>query len=347
MEIQAQSDAYMVGLEDAPQFYAWGGDTKSAFRDIELRRFVKEKGLLEEERALKDSHYALYHYAHGMRLYRDLISLLEGKDFTYMRPPSERFNATATQIATELKTKQVALRRFQLALMELKEYLNAMDDQKTEELYRVFMGETRDPLTSAHAEAMKKAHKDIDSLHFIDDHRPSVSRELIACNPSIFSAEPGESAWYFWHYRDNVHHLDKEELIASVLDHYGIGQEHLPELMELQQMIEPQDHAMIAVYLPKDPDLIDRSVYVAQPFGEPSKVHQKASEVLAQLQTDPKHVKDLAFLQMRLVVRNDDLLNPDSGIRVKVFDEIGQKRLASYQERLAKWADSLDLRLVA
>lgn len=347
MKIKSQSEAYLLGLEDCHGRYGWEESPWAAYRDKRLRHFIKEKGVLGEERRLKESHYVLYHYTHGMRLYRDLISVLEGRDFTYMRPPSQRFNGSADQIATELKTGEVALRRFRLAVEELKEKIDLLDASKTEVLYHVLRGESSNTLAKSYASAMRAAQKDVDSLFHIDDHRPSVSRELIACSPSIFSAESGESAWYFWHYRDNVHHLDKSELLAGVLDHYGISQEHLPELLELQAMIEPEDHAMVAFYLPKDPDLIDRNVYVAEPFGEPSRVHKKASEVLAQLQTDPKHVKDLPYLQMRLVIRNDDLLNPESGIRVKVFDEIGRKRLTAYQRRLAQWADSIEQRRVA
>ena len=343
MKIKSQSDSYLLGLEDYYDGYGWGASTKAAVRDKRFHRFIRENEVLKEERALKDTHYVLYHYAHGMRLYRDLISVLEGRDFTYMRPPSKRFNGTASQIATELKTGEVALRRFQLALDEIKEKIGALDDADTESLYHVLRGERSDSLAKSFASEMKAARKDIEGLFSIDDHRPSVSRELIACSPSIFSAEPGESAWFFWHYRENVHVFDKSQLLASILNHYGISQDYLPELIELQKMIEPEDHGIVAFYLPKDPDLIDRSIYVAEPFGQPSRVHKKASEVLAQLQTDPKHVKDLPYLQMRLVIRNDDLLNPDSGIRIKVFDEIGKEKLATYQERLAAWTDSLKI----
>lgn len=347
MEIISQSDAYLIGLEGSNDSYIWGVSPWMAYRDRRFGQFLKEKGVLAEERRLKESHYVLYHYAHGMHLYRDLIRIFEGRDFAYMRPPSKRFNGSAGQIAAELKTGEVALRRFRLAFDELKEKLHTLEASDTELLYHVLRGECSDALVQSSLSAMKAAHKDIDSLFHIDDHRPSVSRELISCSPSIFSSEPGESTWFFWHYRDNVHHLDKSELLAGLLGHYGISQDHLPELLELQELIESEDHAIIAFYLPKDPDLIDRTVYVAEPFGEPSKVHKKASKLFAQLQTEPRHVKGLAHVQMRLVVRNDDLLNPESGIRIKVFDEIGRSKLAVYNERLAQWAASLEQTKVA
>lgn len=346
MEIKAQSDAYLLGLEESRDRYYWH-DPRDASRDVVFQDFIKEKGILDEERRLKESHYVLYHCAHGMRLYRDLISLLEGREFTYMRPPSKYFNSRADQIASELKTGEVALRRFQLAFDEVKERISALDERDTERLYHVLRGEVSDARAKHSLGAIGAALQDVEGLFYIDDHRPSVGRELISCNPSIYCSGPGESAYSFWGFRENVHSFDKSELLASVLDHYGISYEHLPELLEIEKMIEANDHAIVAFYLPKDPDLIDRNVYVAEPYGRPSSIHAKASQVFAQLQTDPARVVNLADLQMRLVVRNDDLLSPDSGIRVKVFDEIGKKTLADYQERLSQWAWSLDQRAVA
>lgn len=367
MKIKAQSDAYYDALidesknpSDSEYGWFWTPDPLMPRHDTEFMNMVHESGLLKEERQRKKDYYVLYHYAKGMRLFRDLITILEErkrskplpKNFTYVRLPTGSFQSTAKELSIEMGEGYASRERFKKGIMRAKESLDHLTEVDIEVLYDII----RDPNAvkkekvgdyfriSRIGSAVLSGIGDIEAVDYLSDHTPSASEELIACSPAIYSSEAGESAYYFWKNRGNVHSFDEGELIAQVLDYYGLNiAEHYEELHALQEIIQESDDAIVAFYLPKDKKLIDRSVYIAEPYGHPSeKVKMAASKVFKKLQTEPSSIPDLEYLQMRLVVRDKDLLNPESGVRIKVFDQIAQERLNEYSRRLETWAERLD-----
>ncbi len=177
-----------------------------------------------------------------------------------------------------------------------------------------------------------------------NDISSEVSAHLLATNIFLqgnFNYAPHCTLAY-WKFRRNVTTFSTKELLAPVLNHYGIPQEKLPALEALAKKIAEDDSAILAIMLPKDESLINSFAYLCGSLGMTKTCFIGISmfEALKTAQADPRKLPALDSIQARLIINEKGVLNPDSEIKIRVFDTIPADKLEEYQEELKTWVSS-------
>jgi len=349
--ILSQSESHLAAYK--PDCYPY-----SAFD-----QFVEDTGILEVEKSYILSHYALYHASSQSKLYRDLIGRLQErktgdklpKDFVFLRVPYESYTSLAQEIAAELKEKKPSFKRFSESIDKLKRFLNKATHEDLKALYEALWPKEDMCMYDLGKEDLKM-HKvanlffrwasEISGIWYTCDHMPSLKESLISANPSLYCDTDGESARSWWMHQRNADNIPTPLLLIEVLQHFNVPLDHLKELSAIEELVKPYDNAIVGIYFPMSESmLIHRSVYPAHDYGFPCEHLRWGPKGLPFLSACAFNVHNLPHidnLQARLVVRKDDLLNPKSGIKIRVFDQIPEDILSEYNKRLDNWLSHLN-----
>lgn len=328
--------------------------------------FIAEAGVIQDEKMRHLSHFVVYHASSQGQLYRDLIAKLQERktgratpqNFTYLRIPTGSYITTIRQIIAEMHFKKPSYARFSEHMNRLRHFLSQATEEDIRALYEgIWNIETSNPsslpnpdlLASYTAQKYFNLASESSGCWETSDAAPSYKDELISVSPSVYCQKQGESARYFWEKSRNDRNIDIHVLLIDILQYYEIPLKHLRELLQIHELIAPYDNALLAIYLPtNDPDLIKRSLYLSHAYGKPC--HHRSKDLLSSchglqalyvLDKRPKLLPHLDDLQMRLIVNDKDLLNPESGIEIKVYNQIPTEILQEYQARLVKWIENL------
>lgn len=142
----------------------------------------------------------------------------------------------------------------------------------------------------------------------------------------------------------------RDEKLSPILERYGIPQSELQTLETIYQTLQPEDdQLLLQIFVPKDlhkqdhqQRALNRFFYISHPVGRPAYYLGPlfASQVLDRYQNSLGFLPAFLQLQGRFVFTEEGLLNPQSGIRMRVYQlpSASSQRIERYLFLLNQWA---------
>lgn len=187
----------------------------------------------------------------------------------------------------------------------------------------------------------------------IDDENPSLRKYLLSVNPTLFSNYNNKecSTLDFWLNGSRSYPPpDLHALLQSILEAYKIDPEEAKTLLSIYEPIRKQDHTLIQIFIPKTEPNIQNYLYFSHDRGKPCHHMQRSTsiaELLSYFETNLDLIPHYESMQLRLLISNAFLLNPQSNICMKRYiTPLNQNDLNQYLENLEKWAFKTEKKLI-
>lgn len=208
------------------------------------------------------------------------------------------------------------------------------------------------------------------ALHILEnnvDYSPLFRGRNLAVNLSLFSGciayhpslglypTKDECTPLYW-FAENLgyHQFEtnqalREEKLLPILDRYNISRSEYQTLENIYKTLKPEDDQLLfQILVPKEHTspskqrALNRFFYISHPVGRPAYYLQPllASEVLDLYQRSPLFLPAFLQLQGRFLFTEEGMLNPQSGIRMFVYQlpHASQERIQRYLSLLDQWA---------
>lgn len=202
------------------------------------------------------------------------------------------------------------------------------------------------------SKAMPKADviQFLDDNHYINDAQAHMSEKLLSVNLSLFGnlTYLGECtfSYYVNNSTGNCIGSNVKYFLQQLFAHYSIDQSFVDPLYNL--MVEASQASLMQIFIPKH--LTDKCVYVCHAYGthytkqliagdhfdKKRGWYTKISPILELYQKSPKLLDSTTFdqLQARIILSQDIMLNPNSGVKIFRHASIDDKKLQEYQKNL-------------
>lgn len=141
----------------------------------------------------------------------------------------------------------------------------------------------------------------------------------------------------------------RDEKLGPILERYGIPQSELQTLESIYETLRPEDdQLLLQIFVPRDlhkpanQRALNRFFYISHPVGRPAYYLESllASQVLDRYQNSLSLLPGFLHLQGRFVFTEEGLLNPQSGIQMRVYHlpSASSQRIECYLSLLNQWA---------
>lgn len=196
------------------------------------------------------------------------------------------------------------------------------------------------------------------------DHDPEVKKMLLSVNLSLFgnaSVTTGESSFSALLFDRSI--LPPERLFELIFDSFELDRAFIEKFKNLFKKYEPQEGNLLQIFIPKD--VINTYVYLSQAYGrllsmpmihhaaiplKPVVIRKDgktdvldlktidAQTYLALFRNHPEDISayDMDRMQGRLLITNDFLLNPESGVKIYRYNTIPLKEALQYKKELSR-----------
>lgn len=213
-----------------------------------------------------------------------------------------------------------------------------------------------------------KAEKALNQLSFIDkeegaslgfhtwnDHRSDLIKNMICVNLALFGSmsNPGE---YTFSYFKNSTSLDGlhvlESVIKDLFTDFGFDHAYIAELKAMHSLITTTEGNLFQIFIPKDK--VDQYVYLSHSFGTPYRPvivgsvfdpkrnrHTKISSVIDAYLKNPAVITDFDKLQARVLMSQDGILNPESGVKIFRYIAASDEAIQKYQQVVKEFASKV------
>jgi|GEM_PF-4483751 len=188
-----------------------------------------------------------------------------------------------------------------------------------------------------------------DSQTRVNDHEAENIKRLLSVNLSLFGnvANSGENTFSYFLTNLNINPPVIEGLLVELFDYFGFNPVFIKQLMQLNTILATNEGVLLQIFIPKE--TVDEYVYLSEPLGNPyrkelisdiydSKLqrHIRISPILEQYQRNPNLLGNFDELQARILLSQDGLLNPESGILIFKYTTACKYARQVYQKQLAE-----------
>lgn len=188
----------------------------------------------------------------------------------------------------------------------------------------------------------------------IDNYAPGLQDILLSVNLSLFGNFNCWGSCTFKYFLNNTSAQAPtiRGLIQQMFTECGIDHKHIEALFKLA--LEENKANLLQIFIPKE--LVDRCSYLAVSGGYADKTtivgcsydaikgwHTKISPVLDLYQSNPSAFPSdrLNYLQARIILSQDIMLNPDSGVKIFRYTPIEDTKIKDYQHKVNSFAKNL------
>ena len=188
-----------------------------------------------------------------------------------------------------------------------------------------------------------------------DDHSQDLQKRLISVNLSLFgniNLQFIECTFNFFILSYNCHRLSIKDEIHTFFSLQGLPVEFVNQVIELCEKFKTREGNLIQIFIPKNK--VDTCAYLCKPLGHPydqpivpahfdsaKQMHTKFGPVLEEYCNNPARVENLDALQARLIIANDTLLNPNSGIKIYRYGTMSKAHKRAYKTELKAIVEKL------
>lgn len=209
-----------------------------------------------------------------------------------------------------------------------------------------------------------KADQTADAIGFLDNYKgnindqiPEMQQTILSVNLSLFGNTLINnycSSFYYFESNYSMSPPNIGALMQNVFTEHGIDHKHIDALFKLA--VEENKANLLQIFIPKE--LVDQCAYLALPLGKPDNNsvvnccfdkmkgwHTKISPILDLYQKNPTAIipERLDLLQARIILSQDIMLNPDSGVKIFRYSPIDDTKMKSYQNEVQAFAKTVFL----
>lgn len=214
-------------------------------------------------------------------------------------------------------------------------YLRLLQDF-LKEMYQLFaLKELRDFtfLRPWHnAEPSFEVNRFIDSCNqkgYWNDAEPDIMKKMMCVNLALFgnTTDFGECTWNYFINNTNIMPPDLEKIFNDIFAYFDFNATYIQQLLNLENETKPAHGNLLQIFIPKDQ--VNKYVYLSKPYGIPyqepiapdvfdsdKKRHIAITPILEKYIKQPTSITNLDQLQARLLLSQDGILNPESGVKI-------------------------------
>ena len=191
------------------------------------------------------------------------------------------------------------------------------------------------------------------------------SQQMLCANLALFG---NSNSWYectFFYFVNNANIMPPSlyGCLQGFIDTFKFDQKYINGLMDLANMVATQEGLLYQIFIPKNK--VDQYAYLsyvgtapwnklinASYFDTTKNRHVAMSPILEQYCNDPLSIPEIDRIQARILLSQDLLLNPKSGIKVYRYTTLDEKTDEMYQSKLknilnemvTQWLDNHKIR---
>lgn len=210
-----------------------------------------------------------------------------------------------------------------------------------------------------------KAEKTFKAQEFIDkeegwslgtatwnDHRADLVKNMLCVNLSLFGGQTGESTWNYFTFGFSISCSSVDALMQELFSDFGFDKKYIAELCRINTSFSTPTGNLMQIFIPKDK--VDDYVYLSQPFGTPVRNsivdsifdanknrHTKISPILDAYYTGADPITTFDPLQARILLSQDCMLNPESGVKIFRYTKASEQEIKQYKQRVKELAQKV------
>lgn len=177
-----------------------------------------------------------------------------------------------------------------------------------------------------------------------DDTTPAMIKNMLCVNLSIFGnfTYQGESSFEYFINNSNASFVAVENILSKLFDHFGFDKSYIAQLSAQNKLFSHKNGLLLQIFVPKNK--VDQYVYLSEAWGIPyrkkldatwnphKKRHLKISTLLEKYIKEPHLMGNFDQLQARILMSQDCLLNPDSGVKIFKYSTENQENIVAYMQ---------------
>ncbi len=185
------------------------------------------------------------------------------------------------------------------------------------------------------------------AMHAWFDSRSDLMKNMMCVNLSLFGNMwwDGENSFYYFMNSHSAYINDVliKDLFTKLLNHFGLDQKFVSDLVNLNYLIGTSEGNLMQVFVPKDK--VDEYVYLSIWSGTPYRDkldasiydgvrqrHTKISPLLDQYIKDPSTMGDFDKFQARILLSQNCMLNPESGVKIFRYTTVQDNAMKEYKQ---------------
>ncbi len=191
-----------------------------------------------------------------------------------------------------------------------------------------------------------KLPKDHQGKPFWDDTTVDLMKNMISVNLSIFGnlTYEGESSFEYFIENDNASDFNVENILSKIFDHFGFDKSYVSHLTAQKYLMSNQKGILLQIFVPKNK--VDQYVYLSEAWGTPYRKkldstwdvkknrHLKVSTLLEKYIKEPQAMGNFDQLQARILMSQDCMLNPDSGVKILKYCAENPDNMLAYRQTI-------------
>lgn len=179
-----------------------------------------------------------------------------------------------------------------------------------------------------------------------NDTIPDLIKNMLCVNLSIFGnlTYGGESSFNYFLSNSNASFNSIETILGKLFDHFGLNKCYIAQLKAQETWFSHKNGILLQIFVPKNK--VDQYVYLSKAWGTPhrnqldntwnpaKKRHMKISTLLDKYIKEPQLMGNFAQLQARILLSQDCMLNPDSGVKILKYSSESQDNMENYKQAI-------------
>ncbi len=187
-----------------------------------------------------------------------------------------------------------------------------------------------------------------------DDGSPYLRNNLLSVNISLFGNHHncGECTYDYFKNNRSIGAPAVKSAIEKIFTRFNLNKNYVYDVLGIMKGEDKYKASLFQILIPKEQ--IDKCMYLSHAFGTPyrnnivascfdkkKKRHTKISDILEKCKKDPKSVEDLEYLQARILLGQDVVLNPESDIKFIRYVDGDPNEASDYHEQLSELANTV------
>lgn len=186
---------------------------------------------------------------------------------------------------------------------------------------------------------------DLGFVHW-NDTSSEMIKNMICVNLALFGnlSFQSEQTFSYFKFSSSLAGLWVLDSITNQLfTDFGFNPAYIVKLKELAKQVDTAEGNLFQIFVPKNK--VDQYVYLSHDYGTPYRAviepsvydyakqrHTKISSVLDQYIKDPMSIPNFDLMQARMLMSQDGILNPNSGVKIFRYITASDENILKYRK---------------
>lgn len=196
--------------------------------------------------------------------------------------------------------------------------------------------------------------------HYWNDHRADLVKNMMCLNLSLFGnfSNSGECTFYYFTSSLSLSAPYLDTLLGELFDNFGFNKKYISDLTRINDGLVTTEGNLMRIFVPKDK--VDDYIYLSHAYGTPyrDKIdvsvfdskknrHTRISTILDRYSANPTSIADADRLQARVLLSQDCMLNPESGVKIFRYTTAKDNEMKKYKQAVKNVATEVFSNAVA